>query len=107
MAETLSHDEFWRHVLRERQKNSPTGIGAWPDEEITKNDEDGRTWQLKAYDGRDEAWVEASWARWDEVEIKDTQLATIVERRAGEFPVETRLADLSEKRLILGDADFD
>jgi hypothetical protein len=107
MTQTRSPDEFVVRTARERQKNSPTGIGAFPDRELTRSDQDGRTWLLVAYDGRDEAWVEASWARWPDAQIEDAQLAAIVERRAGAFAVETRLHDLSEHGLVLRDEDFD
>ena len=90
-----------RSGLRQRAlyevPSSVYGIGAAFDDEITRRDENGRTWLCAATDGVSGfRWVEVYAPRVDhDRTVNPEAIERFVEREAGRYPIETRLDDLA------------
>jgi hypothetical protein len=94
---------------RERADRSPTGIGAAFEQTISLPGEDGQRFRLFASDGARTAAMVARISRTESATLDEIPMLTlerVVERIAGRFPGESRLADLVGDEIILRSGDF-
>lgn len=81
-----------------RRRESPCGIGAAFEADVTEADRDGRRFSLVVTDtmnGFGQVEVHAPRVQHD-TEVKTLKLEELVEMEAGSFPVESRMSDLIE-----------
>ena len=75
---------------------------------ITANDQDGETWRLLVNDGHNGGEIYATMSKSAIAEVGNVDagmLCAAVEKRAGSYPRETRLADLLAEGTITLTAD--
>ena len=98
------------HRAERRARDSPTGVGAVFDRDSSPRDLDGFCWQMVVSDGERGGVINARISGTQAITkyvISVIALQRVVERRAGFFPVESRIEDLlAVGSLVLRSEDF-
>lgn len=112
----LGMDRHLANLATKRAALSPTGIGAYFDRCVTPPDLDGWRCRMVVADGVGAAEVDINLAGSERLyayEIPMVALIRVTERRAGNFPAESRLKSMALERQIMlrsddfRDSDFD
>jgi hypothetical protein len=97
-------------LATKRAALSPTGIGAYFDRNVTPRDLDGWRCRMVVADGAGAAQVDVNLAGSEHLyayEIPVMALIRVTERRAGSFPVDSRLKSMAlQKQIMLRSDDF-
>jgi hypothetical protein len=108
-ASFMATTPFDRAVDKFQQNLVPYGVAVAYERALTEPDQDGDSWSLLAFDGDDTETLIASLSKSESVNltrpVAPEDIEHAVEHRAGAYPLETRLADLSTQDELVLTAD--